>query len=154
MENVFDNGQGQGEQAPGLLGKKVDQKDAALFAEFQMSLREISRRLRILEERYTSIRKNIQVNEQNMLNQSRKNSTEIMAINSEISELKKNIRNFAEELKQIIKEVKQAVKKDEVKVLERYINLWQPISYVTHTEMDKRIREIVREEVSKTGHNI
>jgi len=149
VANLFNETQVPEGQPVGLLGKKDSQPGSMPMEELQRGLRDISRRLRVLEERYSSVRRSLQVNEQNMLKESKKNITEIKAFSSEISEVKKDIRTIGEELKQIIRELKQTVKKDEARVLERYVSLWQPMNYVTHTEMDKRIKDIVRDELSK-----
>jgi hypothetical protein len=134
----------------GKQGEKKGQNEIS-SEEILSEIRDLSRRIRVIEERYGSIRKSIQVNEQNVLAGSRKNSTEIKIISGDILEVKKNIREIGEELGQIIKELKTVVKKEEVKVLERYINLWQPMNYVTYTEMEKKIRSIVKEEILKAG---
>jgi septation ring formation regulator EzrA len=153
MANVFETerqGDDGGYSISGKPGEKKGQNDISA-EEILGSIRDLSRRIRVIEERYGNIRKSIQVNEQNMLADSRKNSAEIKSVSGDILELKKTIREIGEELGQIIKELKTAVKKEEVKVLERYINLWQPMNYVTYEEMEKRIKAIVKEEISKAG---
>ncbi|MBN2457664.1 hypothetical protein JXB31_00865 [Candidatus Woesearchaeota archaeon] len=135
-----------------MQDKKDNEKAAGMLNdEIVAAIRETSRRLRVLEERYSGVRKNIQLNEQNMLSESKKNATEIKTINVDMVEIKKSIRSIGEELKQIIKELKLTVKKEEFKVMERYLNLWQPMDYVSHTEMENRIKDIVKQELTKKG---
>jgi hypothetical protein len=151
MANMFETerqGDDGGYSISGKPGEKKGQNDISA-EEILGGIRDLSRRIRVIEERYGNIRKSIQVNEQNVLADSRKNSTEIKNISGDILEVKKSIRDIGEELGQIIKELKTSVKKEEVKVLERYINLWQPMNYVTYAEMEKKIKSIVKEEILK-----
>jgi len=103
--------------------------------------RDLTRRVRVLEERFSNIRKNIQVNEQNMLKWNRKIMTEVKTVNMDITDLKKDIRSMKENMMMIIKELRDTVKKQEVKVLEKYIQLWEPLNYVTHNELQRMLRD-------------
>jgi hypothetical protein len=150
MGNVFGADEGNDNGLSGKPSKKEGGNEIS-GEEILAGIRDLSRRMRIIEERYGSIRKSIQVNEQNMLSAGKKSNADARVINEDISELKKSIREIGEEFGQIVKELKQGAKKEEVKVLERYINLWQPMNYVTYSEMEKRIKSIVKEEISKAG---
>jgi hypothetical protein len=102
-------------------------------------VKDLMRRVRVLEERYSSIRKNIQVNEQNMLSINKSLMTEMRTINMEITDLKQSIHTIREELQLMVRELKETVKKDEIKVLEKYIQLWEPLNFVSHDEMERYI---------------
>lgn len=142
-------------QPDGQMGKKEEQKQQSLqLNDVLLEMREVSRRLRVLEDRYSGLRKSMQVSEQNTISLSKKSVIDVKALNNENVELKKNIRNLGEELTQIIKELKLTAKKDDVKVIDRYVNLWQPMSYVTYEEMDNRIKIIVKEELKKSNIKI
>ena len=66
--------------------------------------RNLSRRLRILEERHTNLRTKQQVTEQNMLSRHKQVTTEIKTINSDIHELKTEITEIKDRLLLIIKD--------------------------------------------------
>jgi hypothetical protein len=104
-------------------------------------VRDLMRRVRVLEERYSSIRKNIQVNEQNMIAINKNLVTENKSVNLEIADIKQAINEMKEELRLIVLELKETVKKDEFKVLQRYIQLWEPLNFVTHDEMQRYFEE-------------
>ncbi|MFP4403117.1 MAG: hypothetical protein ACLFPJ_02090 [Candidatus Woesearchaeota archaeon] len=107
------------------------------------------RRLRLLEEKYNNLRKTIVVNEQNMLSQNKKINHDVKSFENDILELKKHIRSMSEEIKLIIKEVQNTVKKNEVKVLEKYISFWDPLSYVTKSEVNSLIKKHIEYEFKK-----
>jgi uncharacterized protein (DUF342 family) len=102
-------------------------------------VKDLMRRVRVIEERYSSIRKNIQVGEQNMLTMNRNIMTEIKTINMDISEVKETLRQVKEDMSMIIKELKDTVNKEEVKVLQKYIQLWEPLNFVSQAEMEKYV---------------
>ena len=104
----------------------------------------IDRRLRVLEEGLTNMRRRFQVTEQNMLSKNRHFSTEIKTINSEINELKKEIMEIKERMLMMIKELQECAKKEEVKVLEKYINMWEPVNFVTKKDVEDIVRSIIK----------
>jgi len=106
-------------------------------------IRNLSRRLRIIEERYTNLRTKQQVIEQNMLSRHKQVTTEIKTTNSDMHELKTEITEIKDRLLLMIRELKECAKKEEVKVLEKYINLWDPVNFITRNEIEGIVREIV-----------
>lgn len=103
----------------------------------------VSRRLKVLEERYTNIDRRIQMGEQNMLNSHRSLKKEFKATSDEIVELKKELNKIKETMKLIISELKKCAKIDDVKVIEKYINLWDPLKFVTRNQVEKIVNEIL-----------
>lgn len=106
-------------------------------------IRNLSRRIRMLEERYTNLRTKEEVIEQNMLSRHKQLTTEIKTTNSDMHELKTEITEIRDRLLLIIKELNECAKKEEVKVLEKYINLWNPIGFVTRNEIEDVVKDIV-----------
>ena len=106
-------------------------------------LNNISRRLMILEERYTNLRKKTQVTDQNMLNNNKKVMTEIHATNAELDEVKKQITDIIDKMKIIIRELRECAKHEEVAVLQKYINIWEPVNFITRNAATKLIKDQV-----------
>ncbi|MBI2133690.1 hypothetical protein HYU11_03335 [Candidatus Woesearchaeota archaeon] len=101
------------------------------------------RGLRTLEERYSNLVRRIQVDEQNSLSSGKKVNSEIKAINLEIAEIKKGLESINAKIDIIAKELSTLSKKEEVDVLKKYLNLWEPLNFVTHNEVEKIVREAV-----------
>jgi hypothetical protein len=104
-------------------------------------VKDLMRRVRVLEERYASIRKNIQVNEQNMLAINKSLTTEMRALSMELGDVKQSVHSVKEEMRLIVNELRETVKKDEIKVLEKYIQLWEPLNFVSHEEMQRFVAQ-------------
>ena len=51
----------------------------------------------------------------------------------------------------LIKEITLSAKKEDVAVIKKYIEFWQPLNFVTPTQVEKIVREILEE---KTQQNL
>jgi predicted RNase H-like nuclease (RuvC/YqgF family) len=140
MANI---GVNQTEQKKGIFShpKQASGLDLNDVSE-QMS--NLSRRVRMLEESNTNFRKRFQVTEQNMLNKHRLFTTELKTIYSDINEIKKELIEIKDKVLMLIKELQSYAKKEDVKVLERYVNLWEPVNFVTQNEIKDIVKEILK----------
>jgi len=131
------------EQNKGIFHtQKPLQPDLSSFSE---EISNLTRRLRTLEESFTNLRRVLQVTEQNMLSKNKMFATEVKTITSDISDMKMEIAEVKEKIIDLIKELQTCAKRDEVKVLEKYINMWNPVKFVTQNEVE----EIVKDMLSK-----
>ena len=105
-------------------------------------LEEITRRLRLLEERYSGLRKKTQFTEQNMLKDAKDLFEEISSLQETISELKNEMSELIEKLGKLSEEVNNAVSKTEFNVLAKYIDYWQPMNFLTRKEAEELISEL------------
>ena len=62
-------------------------------------------------------------------------------MNLEITELKRSIEEIKEKIELIIREIPNLAAKDELDVLKKYIQMWEPLNFVTRDELDKRLKE-------------
>ena len=111
-------------------------------------VRDLSRRLRTLEERYTNLQTKTQITEQNMLSRNKRISVEIKTINLDMNEIKKELLEVKDRILLLLKEIQSLAKKEELQVLNKYINLWEPINFVTRTEVAQIIEEILKKKSS------
>lgn len=131
-------------QHAGLFhSQRPQQPDMGSFSE---DIGNLSRRLRVLEEGFTNLRRVLQVTEQNMLDKNRMFTAEIRTIASDVSDMKKDINDIKEKVIELVKELQQAAKREEVKVLEKYINLWNPVKFVTQNEVEQIVKEMLEKE--------
>ena len=108
-------------------------------------LTNVGTRIRILEERYTNLRRKTDVIEQNMLTNNRNLNTEVKTINSEMNELRREIELMRTKVKQVIAELGGFARKEDVKVIEKYVNLIDPTKYVTENEVENIVKRILED---------
>ena len=136
---------GQASFLQSLTGSKGDpapkRSDKPADDEVSKQLRELNKRVRILEERNTTLRKNLQVTEQNMLSENKKLTTDVRAFSTELDEVRKEMNDLKQHLHILDRQMQETAKSEEVKVLEKYINLWEPLNFVTRNEVEKVVKE-------------
>ena len=130
---------------PGLFAPKPKQgvDIQKSVSDIAGELNNVGRRLMVMEERYSNIRKKTQVTDQNMLNNNKKMMTEVQTIHSEMDDIKKQITDVIDKMKIIVRELKECAKSQDVAVLQKYINLWEPLNFVTRDSVDKMVKDQV-----------
>ncbi len=125
-------------------GKQNEQQQAA-GADASKEMNTLSRRMRINEERSVNIRKKTQMIEHNMITNHKKLLSEIKYVNEEIADIKREFEELKAHVRSFSRELQESAKKEDVQVLERYINLWQPVEFVTRNEVEKIVKEIMNQ---------
>lgn len=64
---------------------------------------------------------------------------EVKSLNDDLLELKRNHEKTLQKMDMIIKELKQTAGAEELTVLRKYIDLWNPMTFVTQRDLDKAI---------------
>jgi len=103
----------------------------------------LSRRLKLLEEGITNLRRFFQTTEENVIAKNKHYSAELKTINSDISEMRKEMQEIKDRLMLVMRELQSVARKEEVKVLEKYINLWNPVKFVSQNEIEGIINEVL-----------
>lgn len=98
-------------------------------------------RLRVSEERYSEIRKKLLLVEQNMLSNHKRAMEEIKHLRNDITDVKRTIQNVEDRIITVIKELRLMAPKESVDVMKRYIELWNPVKFVTEDQVQKMIDE-------------
>ena len=121
----------------------AQQQEAPDYSGITTDVNTLSRRLKLLEEGFTNLRRFLQVTEENMIAKNKHYSAEIKTLASDLTEIRKEIQELKDKLILVIRELQTVARKEEVKVLEKYINLWNPIKFVTQNEVEQIINEIL-----------
>ena len=122
---------------------KQEQPQGPDLSNVNNDINSLSRRLRSMEEGSTNLRRFLQVTEDNIIARNKHYSAELKTIASDITEIRKEMQEIREKLILVIKELQFAARKDEVKVLEKYINLWNPIKFVSQNEIEGIINDVL-----------
>tara|TARA_Y100000310_G_scaffold202483_1_gene202671 strand:+ start:9145 stop:9546 length:402 start_codon:yes stop_codon:yes gene_type:complete len=102
---------------------------------------DINNRVRTLENRYNLFGERLLVVNQNMIEEYKKLTKEMRLINDDLKEMKQDMFKVRDVITNVVKEMEGFAKRDQIKVLEKYIDLWSPLNLVTRTEVRKLIVE-------------
>lgn len=104
---------------------------------------ELVNRIRILESKYTLMSERLLMVNQNMIEHHKQLTKELKVNEGEMRDLKNDLEKVKNILKHLSEEAANFARKDEVKLLEKYIKLWNPINFVT----DNDVKNIVQREL-------
>jgi uncharacterized small protein (DUF1192 family) len=109
-------------------------------------LNSVATKLKIIEERYATMRRKSQITEQNIIENEKEQFQEFTLIGDDVMELKHKVKELAEKISMLQDELAHFARKDEIDVVQRYINYWNPIDYVTRKEVNAFLRKKFKEE--------
>jgi len=98
-------------------------------------------RIRSIEGKYSILGEQLLVVNENTLDSYKDLAKEIKVISEEIKEIRQDLSNFKETIKQLVKETEMFARKEQIKVLEKYINLWNPMEFITTEELDNILKQ-------------
>ena len=81
---------------------------------------------------------------------------EVKSLNDDLLELKRNHEKTLQKMDMIIKELKQTAGAEEVAVLRKYIDLWNPLNFITQRDLDKAIEaklSLKIKDINQKNHN-
>lgn len=104
---------------------------------------ELNRRMRLLEERISSQDGRLDVLEENSIQRHKKLNSELKTLLLDINDMKRNIDELKDRILTVIKQLSLLARKEDLDVLKKYLDLWKPIKFVTHDEVQDIIREII-----------
>lgn len=130
------------------VGKKGAQGTSPA-SPFAQGIAEIERRLRALEERFSNLERRSQVTEENMLGSDKKIRAEIKLLGSEFSDAKSQVADLTEKIKAVVRELQGFAKLEDVDVIRKYLNLIEPLDFVTQNEIERIVKQAVEEAIAK-----
>ena len=113
----------------------------------------ISRRLQLLETKQDNLRSKFLIMENNFIDNSKSTSSDINTLHQEITQIRKDITSIKNTLNLAIEELKLRAKESDLKVLEKYVEYFNPIKYVTEKEVRTIIDETLNNQNIKGDHN-
>lgn len=124
-------------------------KKGVYEAPSSQAIAEVERRLRALEEKYSNLERRSQVTEENMLSSDRKIKAEIKVINADLSDIKAQAAEAMERLKVLIRELDSFARVEDVDVIRKYLNLIEPLGFVTQNEVERVVKQAVEEAIAE-----
>jgi len=117
--------------------KSFSSQRKELSVNINYELSSLTTRLRILEEKQNNLRRKVQFIEQNLIDLRKKMLAESKTIISDIKEIKRSIEELKRIVSKVIDDLSKFARVEDVKVLQKYVNFFQPLNFVTHKELEK-----------------
>ena len=108
------------------------------------SVIDINSKIKALESKYNLSRDRLFLINQNMIDQFKLTSSELRLIKDEVKDLKTELNSIKETISAISKELNRFVKKEEIKVIEKYVSLWDPLKFVTEDQLKEILENASR----------
>ncbi|MBW3004362.1 hypothetical protein KY310_00835 [Candidatus Woesearchaeota archaeon] len=130
------------EPRAGMFGGKSPMPEP-LGGRAEDDLTKVAARLKISEERYSELRKKLLLIEQNMLSHHKKAMNEIKILQSEITDINSKINEIQDRILLIVKELRLTAKREDIDVMKKYVELWNPMRFVTREQVENIVQELV-----------
>jgi len=101
-----------------------------------------------LESSLDNLKEKVELIDSNAISNFKKQHNDIKSLRSDINDLKRQLESLTEHQKKITKQLEMVANKDEVQKLERYIDLWNPMDFVTREEMEE-FREKIKKDLQE-----
>ena len=108
------------------------------------SISELIGRIRVNEAKMANIRERLLVTDNNSIKEFRRVSSELKDVNQELKQIKTELFNLRETMRDMVKEFGNFARSQDLKILEKYINLWNPLNFTTEKEVIRLIKENAR----------
>lgn len=110
---------------------------------------ELLGRLRLLEERYANLRREHQVTSHNMIEHHQSITKMQRRLSDAIMQLKRSIKQIKDQILVMQGQLAESAKIHDFKAIETYIDMWQPLNFLTREEATQLIQEALENKKSK-----
>ncbi len=127
-------GAGGGPQRAAPPPERGGDREEAAFHRVSKRVNAVADRLGVVEERLANLRRKEGLTEQSLLDFEREARSELRALTSRLTELSRAITELKEAVGAMRSELEGVVKKPDFLVLQHYLDLWEPVRFVTRDE--------------------
>jgi predicted nucleic acid-binding Zn-ribbon protein len=106
------------------------------------SISDVNRKMRLMEERINNIRNHVELLESNLIEMNKSVSEELETFNKTFQELRTQMQEDLEKFGRLSENINRLASKESVRVIEKYIELLNPMTLVTRDEVEDIIKEM------------
>ena len=93
------------------------------------------------EDRYSHIKRKFEFSENSLIQNEQEFNKELKLLTNEINAVKRNFMDLEKNVAKLNEELNKSVKRFEFKVLQKYVEMWQPMNFVTNEQFMKVISD-------------
>jgi hypothetical protein len=117
--------------------------------EFQRKVSEqvsdVASRVKLIEERIENLGNHLNLVDSSLVEKHKTLITEIRGTEDGMRNLRADMDMLKELAERLAKRMEALSSKEEVKILERYVSMWQPMNFVTRGEVKAAVQNILKE---------
>ena len=102
---------------------------------------DLNNRVRTLENKYNLLGERLLIVNQNMIEEYKRLLRELKIVNDDTREMRQEIFLTQDAMRNVVKEMELFAKKEQIKVLEKYIDLLNPMRFVTEEEVESIVQK-------------
>jgi chromosome segregation ATPase len=128
----------------------------ALEKKVSETVLDIAARVKLLEQKTDNLRGHLELIDSSLIEKHKSVISEIRDVEDGMRSLRADIDALKDVTERIATRMEALASKEEVKVLERYVELWQPLQFVTRAEVKTMVQSILKEhgiKVKEQGGN-
>jgi hypothetical protein len=110
------------------------------------SVLDVASRLKVVEQRVENLRGHLELIDSSLIEKHKSVVSELRDTQDGTRSLRADIDSLKELTERIAKRLEALASREEVKVLERYVELWQPLQFVTRAEVKTIVQSILKEQ--------
>jgi len=129
----------QGQPPPHQGGKKVVVDP--MVVEMKEELKKVFSSLRTLEDKIYNLDKKASILEENLLLIKNKLNSETKVLHSNVIDSDKEINLLKKSIMEIVSDMKNFARVEEVSTLRKYLEMWQPLNFITRNELNEILDE-------------
>ena len=111
--------------------------------DFTQAMNELANRLRVLEGKHGTYAEKLLVMNQNMIEEYKKTMSEIKLVRQDLVNVNKDIENVKNVVKHLSDEAGKFASSQDVKVLQKYVDYWNPMNFMTEKDVLLLVDEIL-----------
>ena len=112
-------------------------------------LADLNNRVRTLESKYNLFGERLLVINQNMIEEYKKLLREMKVINLDMQRVKAEASETRAVIKNVVTEMDLFARKENVRVVEKYLDLLSPMNFVTEQQVERVVEEKLRRKVEQ-----
>jgi len=110
---------------------------SALLADFSTRMNDLEENMRLLKERMTIL-------SQTVLKQNDRLNKELTIIKDDVSTLRRDIDRLKEAVEHIVSESAELARKEELRVLERHMKMFEPMKFTTEDDVKRIVSRMIK----------
>lgn len=95
-----------------------------------------------MEDRYGNLRSKLELSDKGLLDFERETSAHVKALRAQLEALRKEVAEATGKIERMVKELENTVKASDFQVIEKYVDAWQPLEFVTRRELASLLEEL------------